>query len=509
MKTIKTLAVSAFLALGSNVFAGGLLTNTNQNIAFNRMFARVGTIGIDGVYSNPAGVAFLSNGLHLSFNFQNVYQTRTIKSGLTVPSLQGTPFYQPFSLFEGDQNGIKEFKGEAAVPILPSFQAAMNYDKWGFQIGFGIMGGGGKATFNDGLASFERTVAMIPALLASQGLTSATPGYSVNSYLSGRQYIYGLQLGSTYKINDKVAVYGGLRFNYISNRYEGSITGITANIDGKNENLYDFFGSKAEALNQLVLLYTTKADNAADDVERGKLLGEAEKYKAMAEGLQTTRQQFADRHLDCTQSGWGITPIIGVDVKLNRLNIGARYEFTTRLNIENKTKHDDTGLFKNGVNTPNDLPGILAVGAQYEVLPQFRVSAAYHYYFDKSARMDKDKQKLLKSNTQEMLLGAEYDITKAVQVSAGVQRTKYGLGNGEFLSDLSFVTSSYSVGFGAGIRLKENMKLNVAYFWTNYETFDKAYDMNVTTPSGSLPVKATDSFTRTNKVLGVGLDIDF
>ena len=58
--------------------AGGFLTNTNHNIAFNRNFARVGTIGIDGVYSNPAGVAFLSNGFHLSLNVQNVFQTREI-----------------------------------------------------------------------------------------------------------------------------------------------------------------------------------------------------------------------------------------------------------------------------------------------------------------------------------------------------------------------------------------------------------------------------------------------
>ena len=57
-----------FLAFGLIVsdltFAGGLLTNTNQNIAFLRNPARDGAIGIDGVYSNPAGVAFLNQGLH-------------------------------------------------------------------------------------------------------------------------------------------------------------------------------------------------------------------------------------------------------------------------------------------------------------------------------------------------------------------------------------------------------------------------------------------------------------
>ena len=40
-------------------FAGDYLTNTNQNAAFLRMIARGASIDIDGVYSNPAGLAFL------------------------------------------------------------------------------------------------------------------------------------------------------------------------------------------------------------------------------------------------------------------------------------------------------------------------------------------------------------------------------------------------------------------------------------------------------------------
>ena len=99
------------MTFASHLWAGGILTNTNQSIAFNRNMARDGIIGIDGVYSNPAGIAFMPKGLHLSFNNQSAFQTRTINSGMTVPAFQGTPFYQPFNL-NGGVNGIKEFKGE-------------------------------------------------------------------------------------------------------------------------------------------------------------------------------------------------------------------------------------------------------------------------------------------------------------------------------------------------------------------------------------------------------------
>ena len=442
-----------FLALSSSVKAGGLLTNTNQSIAFLRSLARNGAIGIDGVYSNPAGVAFLPNGLHISFNVQNVYQTRTINSGLTIPVLQGTPYHQPFKMNGGNKDGIKKFKGEASAPFVPSFQIAKNYDKWGFQMGFGIVGGGGKATFNGGLPSFERQIAMIPGMLANQGLTTTEPGYSVSSYMHGQQYDFGLQLGATYKINDKLAVYGGARFNYIYNKYEGNIVNISANIDGKMENLYDYFSTKANAMTQLAIQNTQMAAQATDPTAKAQYEAAAKKYQAGADQLNKTKTQFADRYLDCTQRGWGITPIIGIDYKTGRWNLAARYEFTTKFNIENNTKRDDTGQFQNGVNTPNDLPGLLSLGAQYEVLDNLRLLAGFHYYFDKDARMANNKQRLLSSNTREYLTGIEWDIKTGITVSMGAQRTQYGLGDGSYLSDLSFVTSSYSFGVGAKIKV--------------------------------------------------------
>ncbi len=507
--------VFALLAFSSSIKAGGLLTNTNQSIAFLRSLARNGAIGIDGVYSNPAGVAFLPNGLHISFNVQNVYQTRIINSGLTIPAPQGSPYHQPFKLNGGDKNGIKEFKGEASAPIIPSFQIAKNYDKWGFQMGFGIVGGGGKATFNGGLPSFERQIAMLPGMLASlpkelvgDDFKKGEPGYNVSSYMHGQQYDFGLQLGATYKINEKLAVYGGARFNYIYNKYEGNIVNISANNDGKMVNLYDYFGTKANAMTQLANQSKQMAEQAADPATKAKYEAAAKQYETAAGKLNAAKEQVADKYLDCTQYGWGITPIIGIDYKTGRWNLAARYEFTTKFNIENKTKRDDTGQFQNGVNTPNDLPGLLSLGAQYEVLDNLRLLAGYHYYFDKDARMANNKQRLLSSNTREYLAGVEWDIKPGITVSMGGQRTQYGLGDGSYLSDLSFVTSSYSFGFGAKIKVAKNAHLNIAYFFTDYEKFNKTYETSTKAGTKDIKIQNTDEFTRTNKVFGVGLDID-
>lgn len=541
--------IAASLAVGGNALAGGLLTNTNQNVAFNRNFAREATIGIDGVYSNPAGVVFLDKGFHLSFNVQNIYQTRTIKSTMTVPSLQGTPFYEPFRLNGASADGSKTYVGKASVPIFPTLQAAYNTDRWSFQLGMGLVGGGGKASFNDGLGSFERPISMIPAALysASEQFRTQTPAYSFSSYMNGQQYIFGLQIGAAYKINENLAVYGGIRANYVLNKYEGNIVNIMANVAGQNVNLNNFFASQAQALkDQAQNLRTQRAGveaqitqlngaivatqariNATTDNDSRKALeatlsgyqqnlaaaqaGVARidagipQLEAGAAQMEEQQNNVKDKYLESTQNGWGITPIIGIHAKLGKWNVAGRMEFNTHLNIQNDTKRDDTGMFKHGVNTPSDVPGLLALGAQYEVVPQVRVMAGWHYYFDKSAKMDKDKQKLLKSNTNEFLAGAEWDITDKILVSAGTQITRYGLGNGAYLSDMSFVTSSYSLGFGAKFKVTKNLAVNVAYFFTDYEHFDKQYSDNIR----GVEVQNTDNFTRTSKSFGVGVDLNF
>ncbi len=501
---MKTMVLTAIFAMAAGTaMAGGILTQTTQSARYLRMMARDGAIGIDGVYYNPAGVAFMPRGWHFSFSGMNVYQTRTIYSGMTVRGLENTPFHMPFKMFGGDENGVKRFKGETSVPIMPSIQVARNYDKWGFQGAFGVSGGGGKCTFNEGLGSFERTVAMIPAMLYKQGLMSQTPGYSVNSYVHGQQYVFGLQLGTTYKVNDNIAVYGGMRLNYATNEYEGSITDITANIAGVDENLYAYFGDKAETMKQMGFYYRMRASEMKDPSDKAKYLAMSQTYYDNAKKFDATRGQIADKHLDCTQSGWGITPIIGVDFKYGNLNVGVKYEFKTSINMENKTKVDDTGMFKDGVNTPGDLPALLTVGAEYAVLPSLRVGLGYHLYFDKDAEMDKDKQKLLSGNSQEFLAGVEYDINKLIQVSCGYQYTHYGLGDGSYMSDMSYVLGSNSIGLGAGFQITKQTKLNVAYMYTWYNSFDKAYTQDF---GNGVIADNTDHFERTNKVFGIGVE---
>lgn len=484
--------ISLFVLIVSiPTFAGGLLTNTNQHILFLRMLARDASTQIDAVYSNPAGTAFMQDGFYVSFNGQSAAQTRTIQST-----------FAPFAGFGG--NETKTYKGEASAPFVPSAFAVYKKDKWAFSANFAVTGGGGKATFNKGLGSFEAPVAMIPLKLTEQGF-QGTNQYAVDGFMEGKQYIFGLQLGAAYQLTDYLSAFAGFRMNFVSNGYYGYLKNIRANIKGGElVNVSNYFTNAASQLNSAAAQF----EAAGDAVQ-------AAAYSAQAAAATQTAAATADKELDCEQTGWGVTPIIGLDFKMNRWNVGLKYEFKTNLNIENKTKINTTGLpaFNDGVNTPNDVPSLLTVGVAYEILPVLRASVGYHHFFDTQADMATvqdpatealvGKQNFIGQGTNEYLAGLEWDVCEWAQVSAGVQRTQYGVED-NYQTDMSFSLSSYSYGLGAGFDIAKNLKLNVAYFWTNYDNYEK-----VSANYNGTELVGTDRFSRTNKVFGVGVDYRF
>ena len=148
-------AVAVFTMTSVNAFAGGILTNTNQSVLFLKNPARDASIGLDGVYSNPAGVVFMPEGFHVAFNWQYAHQTRTIESTNPVFML-------------GKKNNGKDtntFEGLADAPCIPSLQAAYNKGNWSIQFNFSIPGGGGACEFDQGLGSFESAVGTIASML--------------------------------------------------------------------------------------------------------------------------------------------------------------------------------------------------------------------------------------------------------------------------------------------------------------------------------------------------------
>ena len=210
----KIVLTFAALAASSTAFAGGLLTNTNQHAAFLRNPSRQAIIGIEGVYTNPAGVAFMPQGFHLGVTWQAAMQKRQMNVTNDL-----------YKYNVNNPNATRLFEGEATAPVIPSIQAAyVINDKWSVSANFAVAGGGGKCEFEQGLPMFEE--------LIGGSLAKAGAGYSFNQNLIGEQYVFGLQLGATYKVTDNVSVYGGVRGIMANSAYEGAISNIMAYANG-------------------------------------------------------------------------------------------------------------------------------------------------------------------------------------------------------------------------------------------------------------------------------------
>ena len=459
-------------------FAGGIITNTNLSARFARIMALEASTNADAAYYNPAGTIKLSDGFHFSFSNQSVFQERIITS--TFAPMTGT--------------GSKEYIGKASAPVVPSLQGVYKTGNWAFSGNLAVTGGGGKATFDKGLPSFESQISMLAPLLNqfSPALRSNFPGstlklngYSVDQYMHGINYIFGAQLGGAYEINEMFSVYGGFRLNVVQNEYSGKLSNLKLGVESEGLSAIGI-PNNSGLMDPTPILNLVKNNPAAG----GKLDLPA---KIAGDGA----------YLESKQSGWGVAPILGVHFSHQGLNIGAKYEFKTALDVENKTSIDDTGMFGDGVNTAHDTPALFTVGASYDILPSLTASAGFHYFFDKDASMANNKQRYLTGNTKEYLAGIEYRINDMFLVSTGGQITRYGLGDG-FQTDLSFSVNSYSLGLGGAVNLSKNVQLNIGYFFTNYSDYTKnSTDYNGTGVAGS------DVFTRTNKVFAAGIDFSF
>ena len=514
---IKKMAIAVITALtAAPAFAGGLLTNTNQSVHFLRNPARNASTEIDAVYTNPAGLTFLSDGLHLSLTSQSAFQTRTISST-----------FEGFKFADGNNGSTtKIFKGEASAPVIPSFQLAYKKDKLVFSTSFAITGGGGKATFNNGLPSFESQIAKTPISLNASGLP--TTGYSVQSYMEGQQYIFGWQINSSYKINENFSAALGVRLNIVNSKYEGYLRNIQFTVGGSNltiNQLYAVLASSATTtatnlgalpstytIGQLVTAgYLTSTDalkltkGLGKDVTNLTVAQVKSDYTNVAAGYTSAANTDQNKELNCTQTGWGVTPVIGLNYHVQNLNLAVRYEFLTSLNIQNDTKVNTTGVaaYDHGVNTPNDIPALLSLGAEYEFFDKLKISAGYHHFFDSDAKMANNKQQYINGGVNEYLFGAEYKFTERFLLSAGGQITRTGVTDAS-QSDMSFSLNSYSIGFGGAFSITEKLRLNLAYFVTNYEDWTK-----VSTSYNGTGLAGTDVFARTNKVFGIRVDYKF
>ncbi len=145
---------------------------------------------------------------------------------------------------------------------------------------------------------------------------------------------------------------------------------------------------------------------------------------------------------------------------------------------------DKVAAYQDGAETRYDMPSLLAVAVGYDFTPQLRAALEYHFFDDRHAKMAGDRQKTLEHGTNEFLAGIEYDINKKFTISCGGQ--------------------SWSLGLGGAWNINEKARLNVSYFCSLYSNYNKTQANYQGTP-----YTGTEIYSRTNHVIGVGIDYKF
>ncbi len=532
----KAVFTISFLAVAFTLIAGGIVHNTNQSASFIRMPARNAVLGIDAVYFNPAATSLLKDGFHFSVNNQYITQTRTIRS--TFPTL-----------------GRTEFEGGVVAPVFPSVFGVYKTNNWAFSLALMPIGGGGSATFEKGLPSFEAQPSTLPSALSLAGVP--TTAYSLDAHFEGRSLIWGLQAGVAYQANDVVSIGAGIRYLTINNSYHGHLRDIQINpvfpalgFTGDMVAAPTFFTAMAGMFNSLAgtaaslqPLITGGGGGLTLAQAQAMQLLTAEQVQAIGGGVgfinpaldpttmtieqiqgayQLATPVFLDRKvqaeasaaatgnrsLDVSQSGTGWAPFIGFNINLtDNFNVAVKYEHRARINVTNETTTDDVGLYPDGEVIPSDMPSMFSLGASWAPIDKLRFYAGYHHYLDKQANYGRkinnvfvDNSEVIDNNFWEAAFGFEAEVTDRLMISAGYLHTQTGV-NKFYQSDLTHSLSTNSLGTGVRFKLNESFALNFGVMNTTYVD-----DYRMLT--GALGA-FQETYNRSANVIALGVDMSF
>jgi long-chain fatty acid transport protein len=262
--------------------------------------------------------------------------------------------------------------------LVPGIFALYKQEKWAAFFAVTVPGGGGEVKYDDGNA---RTVALSLGTLVGVNAymldNFSMPNYliGINSqYIEAESVYMGYTLGGAFKVNDWFSVAGGVRY-----------------VDGYQE----FKGHAILNINP----------------EYG---GGANRY---------------DVDLKRTADGWNY--FLGFNVAPNdRLNIGFLYMSNTRLSFESDVDKDTVPNgatvalgWEDGTHEREDLPGYLALGVSYFIIPnKLRTEVDLTYYLENDATFDAERFDGA-GNSYDLAVSLEYIFNPQWKVSVGYMYT--------------------------------------------------------------------------------------
>jgi long-chain fatty acid transport protein len=471
MNTMKKVII-ALLLLYLNPFTAtsqtydqqlGLFTIPNMSTSFVRMPSRETSQEVDAVYSNPAGLISLDNGLHFQVNNQFQWVRKST-----------TTHYKEFN------NGSNTYDLNIDNYIFPTIYVVWKKNNFVFSGAiFAAMGGGGGSNLPNlpsaelGIADMNAAISTLTKLYEKAYPLSqkySNTDYQYNFTSEGFAFSPGVQIGATYQINPQFSVYGGLRHI----RYFGVAEGGASDIVIKNNETGETF----DPIAYLDHLYATEQQviDAQPLISIGDLeLNGGELLDAVS-GL--IGELFVTGDTDVKQNGIGFTPIFGVQYNhQDKIYVAFKYEHKTKVELLTEVfdEKDGDGRYTDGTKIRADLPAISSLGIRYNVNDNLKLAFGNRVAYFKGADAN-GREKLIDRNHLEFTGSAEYYITKQIAISGGYTYSNFKVEDA-YQSEIDFAMPGHSIAVGAQYKFSDFLMIEAGWLNTFYipTTYQKEY----------------------------------
>lgn len=421
-------------SMGTAAFGASIDHIQNYTAEYNANMAQQGAISATtSVYYNPAGLMRLENGTYFTGGIQAAFGKETMK-------------------YDTKHDGASHSYDADLLAPIPNFALFKKDDNRAYFWTFGGIAGGGDLKYEDGVAGIT---VLEDALIGfklpiAPGIKLPVVGATDTGSWAEGENMYGqTTLGMAWNVNSKLSLSAAGRV------------------------VYGWRNLKAKL----------KAD-----VE--------------VSAFSSTVTQEVEAYMDSERTAWGFGGQFGLNYAYNDTwNFAMRYDTKIKMEFEadatNKNVtvlEQDTGLgfgaffpqYLDGAKYRRDLPAILAVGASQKITDRWTMFYGANYYFNESAKIDKDvvytnvtkpEEKttgMEYDNGWEISLGTEYWLNEKWAVLGGVNYAKTGA-KAESYSDVEFALDSFLVGMGVKYRPDEDTEWVVSTSHYFYESSDGTF----------------------------------
>lgn len=426
-----------FAVLGTSAFGASIDHIQNYTAEYNANMAQQAAISpTTSAYYNPAGIMRLENGTYLTGGVQVAFGKETMK----------------YRTKAGDGG---DYSADLLAPI-PNFAMIKKQDDRAFFWTFGGIAGGGDLEYKDGVAGIKVLEDVVPGMTGGK-ITANDNG----SWAEGENMYAQTTIGTAWNINNKLSM-----------SVAGRVVYGWRNLDAK--------------LNASLNIPNSMITNNPN--------------------VPGTTSLPLNAEMEAERTAWGFGGQIGLNYAANDTwNFAMRYDTKIKLEFEADTKEkivvggpfDGLGFssffpqYKDGIKYRRDLPAILALGASQKVTDRWTMFYGFNYYFNESAKIDKDVKYtklgtdevkytgLEYDNGWEISVGTEYWLNEKWAVLAGVNYADTGAPKDSY-SDVEFALNSFLVGMGVKYRPDEDTEWVVStshYFYESADgNFKEKYD---------------------------------